>query len=407
MSCEIPIEIRESLEGFIAKLVEGANDPEHKGFPDISCHITELPGHDAIIFHGNSTVLLTKDGDRLTHDSIGFENSAKGKTEEPLFSLVLWDCLFFFFWESPVVRVKLGDFLSDPKNTLRSNELNSTIDMCKRGLALGDRLFVVDSGNHLSSVKDIDWIGTPLCADTEICSIAVGKHHLVCVATSGKVFGLGDNEYGQCGISLERKATGSLDHLEEIVLSGVTGESFFPVKVSCGYNHSCVLSNDGSLLTFGDNSYGQLCRRDPNPLGLASIALVRGVACAANYSVCTRTPDESDLFLITDLKERAQKFKDILDVTVQLVGFGLNSHGQLANGEKSIGLALLDSPICLIQTIEDTLCLTDQCELVLLSAHPEFLLVRLMCGDVYLSGKFFAEDVPRAYLMDCPVLTSM
>ncbi len=406
MTHEQPIERSRDLDEFIKQVAKDLQDPEGEELVTMSGHITTLPDGNAIIFHGIKTIFLSRNGDTLNLEHIKFEGvSRDDKRGEPLFSLVLWDHLFFFFWNSPVVCVKLQDFLLGPGVPLEcSSDSSQDVDVYRYGSGFKESLFVVNSKGRISRAVDISLIGSKLCDNVEIRSIATGKNHLICLSTSGRVLGLGCNRYGQCGFSDDCQTIGSLVRLEEIVLSEFTHESFFPVKVSCGYNHSCVLSDDGTMVTFGDNSYGQLCRRSPELIGFADVPLIRGIACAADYSVCTRTCDESYLFTITDTEERSKKFKDSLDITVQLVGFGFNSHGQLADGENSIGLTVDGSAVCFIRVNEEGPYLTDQCELTLFAAYPEFLFALSVCGEVFISGKFFAEDDLRPYLIDCSVL---
>ncbi|CAH8311086.1 unnamed protein product [Eruca vesicaria subsp. sativa] len=83
-------------------------------------------------------------------------------------------------------------------------------------------------------------------------SVAAGLWHTICISSDGKVFAFGGNQFGQLG-------TGT-DHAETIprLLDGQNMESKHAIAVSCGARHSVVLADDGQLLCWGWNKYGQL-----------------------------------------------------------------------------------------------------------------------------------------------------
>ncbi|XP_024013832.1 ultraviolet-B receptor UVR8 isoform X1 [Eutrema salsugineum] len=83
-------------------------------------------------------------------------------------------------------------------------------------------------------------------------SVAAGLWHTICISSDGKVFAFGGNQFGQLG-------TGT-DHAETIprLLDGQNLENRHARVVSCGARHSAVLAEDGQLLCWGWNKYGQL-----------------------------------------------------------------------------------------------------------------------------------------------------
>uniref|UniRef100_M4DED9 RCC1-like domain-containing protein n=1 Tax=Brassica campestris TaxID=3711 RepID=M4DED9_BRACM len=83
-------------------------------------------------------------------------------------------------------------------------------------------------------------------------SVATGLWHTICISSDGKVFAFGGNQFGQLG-------TGT-DHAETIprLLDGQNMENKHAIAVSCGARHSAVLTDDGQLLCWGWNKYGQL-----------------------------------------------------------------------------------------------------------------------------------------------------
>jgi alpha-tubulin suppressor-like RCC1 family protein len=88
-------------------------------------------------------------------------------------------------------------------------------------------------------------------SDKTVTSIATGMYHSVFLG-DGSVYAVGYNTYGQVG-------------------DGTTTTRYYPVKLSttnivgkiikavgAGWSHSMLLSTDGKVYTFGDNSSGQL-----------------------------------------------------------------------------------------------------------------------------------------------------
>ncbi|XP_070228263.1 probable E3 ubiquitin-protein ligase HERC6 isoform X3 [Bos mutus] len=86
-----------------------------------------------------------------------------------------------------------------------------------------------------------------------LAQVAAGGHHSFALSLSGTSFGWGSNNAGQLALSgnnapVQRYKPVSIGALKTL---GV-------VSISCGYKHTAVLTQDGKVFTFGDNSYGQL-----------------------------------------------------------------------------------------------------------------------------------------------------
>jgi alpha-tubulin suppressor-like RCC1 family protein len=79
--------------------------------------------------------------------------------------------------------------------------------------------------------------------------ISCGYKHSMALTESGRVFSWGENSYGQLGTENEI-------YREKPKLIEINDVSF--KKISCGQRHSLLLSSDGSIYAFGDNSFGQI-----------------------------------------------------------------------------------------------------------------------------------------------------
>lgn len=165
----------------------------------------------------------------------------------------------------------------------------------------------------------------------QIVKVSFGWGHALALTESGKVFGWGyakDGRLGQMGHklyvaheplkldkSLESSATSMLDAVEKLVAEKIEEEKSMPIiwepceildmgdstasDVACGLDHSLVLCGDCSILSGGDNTYGQLGRNtgqgsvllpvDTNTLSLSvSAGLGHSLAiCQTSSEVCT------------------------------------------------------------------------------------------------------------------------
>ena len=92
---------------------------------------------------------------------------------------------------------------------------------------------------------------------TGITQIAAGQHHCVALRNDGTVWTWGWNSDGQIGNGIEGSDIG-FDTPVQVI--DVDGEGFLTgiQAVAAGYQHSLALRDDGLVLTWGRNAYGQL-----------------------------------------------------------------------------------------------------------------------------------------------------
>jgi len=100
-----------------------------------------------------------------------------------------------------------------------------------------------------------------LVNNERICQIAVGSFHNFALTTQGTLFGWGNNNVIQCGVKLaNQKSTKKLFKTAIYVPTKVppfvnTSEKI--IKVCAGHAHSLVLTNKGSLYSWGGNTKGE------------------------------------------------------------------------------------------------------------------------------------------------------
>lgn len=84
-----------------------------------------------------------------------------------------------------------------------------------------------------------------------VAAVAGGKLHSLALKDDGTVWAWGRNEVGQLGEGMELAPVSGLG---PIAVGGVTGVA----KIAAGDVHSLVLKDDGTVLAWGANDYGQL-----------------------------------------------------------------------------------------------------------------------------------------------------
>ncbi|WRX24445.1 Regulator of chromosome condensation [Theobroma cacao] len=122
----------------------------------------------------------------------------------------------------------------------------------------------------------------PTCVSSfsgiQVLGVAAGLWHTVCIAVDGQVYAFGGNQFGQLGTGAEQAET-SPRQLDAASLEGKHAK-----MVSCGARHSAILTDDGRVLSWGWNKYGQLGlgdtidRNTPAPVPIDG-CLPKNVAC--------------------------------------------------------------------------------------------------------------------------------
>ena len=84
-------------------------------------------------------------------------------------------------------------------------------------------------------------------------AVATGGNHSLALHRDGQVYSWGRNDNGQLGIgnNTDRSRAQAVMDSGSAVLTGITG-------IAAGSSHSLALRSTGTLLSWGDNAYGQL-----------------------------------------------------------------------------------------------------------------------------------------------------
>ncbi|XP_043461516.1 RCC1 and BTB domain-containing protein 1-like isoform X1 [Leptopilina heterotoma] len=89
-----------------------------------------------------------------------------------------------------------------------------------------------------------------ILSEKKVISITCGQTSSIALTDVGEVYGWGYNGVGQLGIGnyINQSCPCRVSHLVGVVIE----------KVVCGYSHTLALSDEGTLYSWGGNSYGQL-----------------------------------------------------------------------------------------------------------------------------------------------------
>jgi alpha-tubulin suppressor-like RCC1 family protein len=116
-------------------------------------------------------------------------------------------------------------------------------------------------------------------------SIACGGGHTVALKTDGSLWTWGRNSYGQLGVNNTTRRSTPVTTL----LGGNNWKS-----IACGYRHTVALKTDGSLWTWGNNFDGQLGVNNTTTRSTPVTTLLGGnnwksIACGGDHTIALKT----------------------------------------------------------------------------------------------------------------------
>lgn len=163
---------------------------------------------------------------------------------------------------------------------------------------------------------------SPNSDEPDLVAVAMGSNHALALTSNGTVWAWGSNHLGECGINYNK----SIPILAPVQVPGLFGVR----AIAVGDDFSIALKDDGTVYTWGSNSYGQL------GLGINSIETE-----ASAHSQPTHVPGLYNITSISAGGQCAMALRD--DGTV--FAWGYNGMGQIPDG-KSITMDSYDpSPV--------------------------------------------------------------
>jgi hypothetical protein len=147
-------------------------------------------------------------------------------------------------------KIELNELLSDLKIIDIKSGGNHFIALEESGIvyAWGDN-GCGQIGNGSENEYQIAPIEVNGFNNESVVMISCGNWHSMALTKNGRVYSWGDNRYGQLGI-------GNAEHSNKP--KHIKMNDFFIKKISCGRNHSLLLTSNGVVYKFGDKSRGQI-----------------------------------------------------------------------------------------------------------------------------------------------------
>lgn len=131
----------------------------------------------------------------------------------------------------------------------------------------------------LEDVRVPHKISSPL---PPITNISCGAYHVIAVDNQSLLWCWGWNSLGQLG--LDHK----IDQLSPVSLENIFKKNV--ISVSCGYSHSVVVIDDGSMWGWGYNENGELGMNDIDasaiPKQIFGVDVTQYVTCGGNHTIC-------------------------------------------------------------------------------------------------------------------------
>ena len=119
---------------------------------------------------------------------------------------------------------------------------------------------------------------------TDVVKIAGGTAHSVAVKSDGSVWAWGNNDFGQLGVW-----TSTEKSMPAVPVPGMTDIT----ALSGGGDHLLALDSDGTLWSWGSNSYGQLgdgtTSDSDTAVAVSGMTDVTDIACGFNHNLALRT----------------------------------------------------------------------------------------------------------------------
>jgi alpha-tubulin suppressor-like RCC1 family protein len=142
-------------------------------------------------------------------------------------------------------------------------------------------------------------------------AVSCGAGHKIALGADGKVYGSGNTKVGQLGLG---GSSAPVIFQKELAIARFTSDKI--IKVATRTDASFVLTENGTIYSFGNNNHGQL--------GLGYMS----------SNVLNPTPIRASLGRIIDLKI-GYHHGYVMNSDLQVFGFGQNGNGEIGTSDVS------------------------------------------------------------------------
>ncbi len=142
------------------------------------------------------------------------------------------------------------DFMNVPGELRNNIKMIDSYSSFSVGLSNEGKVYVWGIGQIGATGIDIKKIPDEV-KQAKIAFVAAGQDHIIAIGEDGKFYGWGSNRFGQYAVTDLILSNPNLEPVPEIVLNG--GLDITHIKrVTCGYQASAVLMDDGTLYIWGN-----------------------------------------------------------------------------------------------------------------------------------------------------------
>ncbi|KAJ9577236.1 hypothetical protein L9F63_006210 [Diploptera punctata] len=248
----------------------------------------------------------------VTQISCGWDSSLAVTKDGELF---VWGSNTYGQLGIPKSKVQYSNIpikIDVPEITSVSSGLRHTVMITKDGKVLvcgngrkGQLGLIDDNGETIQQLEQPKEVPGMRNIHSAVC----GQHHTIVLTSDGRLYGWGDNKHGQLGLNPILHPT--LSSPKEI--ENLPHELNLNSKLFSGWTHIAILTENGKVINWGRNTYGQLgCHEFKRPASwkpiiMDNIGYVKQLAVGSEHNIA------------------------ILD-SGQMISWGWNEHGNCGVG---------------------------------------------------------------------------
>jgi alpha-tubulin suppressor-like RCC1 family protein len=196
-----------------------------------------------------------------------------------------------------------------------------------------------DSGNLGNASYENSSVPVQVQGLNNVVQIGAGPWHVFALTTGGELYGWGQNNFAVLGLGSNFPPTYNTPQLVNIA---------DVMKIDAGYNHSIALKEDGTVWTWGDDTFGQLGQGGP---GFANAPII--------------VPGLENIVDISSGNSHMQ----VLDDQGIVYVWGYNDYGQVGNGNNTFSNTPstplgLGNVVLIASGTWHSLCITDTGDLI-------------------------------------------
>lgn len=202
----------------------------------------------------------------------------------------------------------------------------------------GIEKFSNKESNSLLKVNLNDQFNNKILQDNEfIVDVSTGHYHSLILTNKGKVYSIGNNKFGQLGVS--DNITHYSKHFIQLVFEK---DNVFITSIKCGYYHNLFLDSEGFVYTNGCNLLGQINGvqdsiieyvSSTNKLDFNEKAVK--IYCS-NYKNCVQLESGKHVFWGGRLYKKEYSLKNL----PKIIGFNVYEKEEGLEGKKIIDVSL-------------------------------------------------------------------